>query len=479
MAMTGSSSWTRFLLLAPLLLAVGCKGESQLPVVSKSSSPPSVGRVDIVPSTVQAGPGEQFQLKARAFTPAGMIVDLSLHPCLSLEWYASQAGVLSAASANTVLVTTPSTPGATQVWAEVSGTESDDCNNSLIPEPITSDDATIHTVVVATMPSSDQVHAEKLPADDPVALLIQGESGGTAITDLVIGAVGVADLQKNVSARASDGISEMIAFAKGRSVLARGPDGTSAAWTTAQDIIDADPLPDPDLGFRLLPVMVGLPSDGSVTATWAKDQIDDAAELLDDNRVGIGLDYIGDFQHEREDPTTGLPLGVTSPVAACETGNVNVDIGTQPDVDGGSFVLYVLFVESILTDTRGWACSPDDDWSGRVIYISSSEYSVTTVAHEIVHVLGLRSPYVERKGAHTTEVDGFDESNLMWGVSSLAKASLRDHLSLGQAYRMNFHPASWLNDQILKDAPDQLMTRACETKIDAGVCPALSADLGG
>jgi hypothetical protein len=276
------------------------------------------------------------------------------------------------------------------------------------------------------------------------------------------------DLGINLQPRASDNISEVVAFAQGRAPFARGPDGSTAAWTTALDIVDAEPLVALGGGGRWINVRVGLPADDTLTAAWANDQIVEAQELFDENRVGIELYYAGSFTHTRVG-------GIPDLYGACTT--VNNDLGSEPTVQQAAN-LYLLFVPELTSfgnPQRGWACI-DETWMGRAIYISQINYTYTTIAHEIGHQLGLWTPYLEPAATHPQGPE-FDEVNLMWSTANLGEAKARDQVTLGQAYRMNFDAGSWLNLRVID--PSNRVTRDCQPEAGEGACPKLSTDLGG
>lgn len=472
----------RVLALAGSAFLPACSGCDGLPAVHTLESPPPIDRLQVVPAVVKATPGDTLLVSARAYDEKGAPIDLDLYG-YAVEWSAA-SDLLSVVpdGAHAVVGVPPSsgTPGG-------GGTETGTAVGSYSVTAVAAGLAASVAVEV-TVPGEaelDQVDGESV-SPQTIALLIQGEDDAGPVTDRTVGASGHVDLEVNLRPRTSDGISEVVAFAAGHNILARGPDGTVPAWTTGTDVIDADPLVDLDAGVRSVDVRIGIPpvgstsAEASITSVWAEDQIAAALELMDANRVGIELFSTATFEHSRVDTETGMALGVDDPSGAC--GSVEDDLAGQPGI-GDQVLLYVLFVPRIQSTTRGWACVPavteEEGWLARAVYISISHFAVSSVAHEIAHLLGLWVPYLSRLGAHPTNSLGFDESNIMWASSSLEKAILRDHLSLGQAYRMNVDEGSWLNLRVLEGSPSLQWTRDCDFAPSAGACPALAADLAG
>ena len=478
--------WARRCALAATAALAACgSSDTTADFAGGSVAPPVIDSIYITPSSVVATPGATVQLKAIGRDTAGGAVDLAAAG-QSITWLASATVPGIQNSGDVAFVTLPSTAGRITVFAQLTATASGSSNIEATSAGVTG----TSTITVTTArgdelesdsaPQFDRVLAEAL---DPeiVALVIQGEESAGPLQDHVMAVTGAVDLGMNVGPRGSDGVSELVAFAKGRTAFARGPDGTSAAWTTGRDVIDADPLTGLVGGGRTINVRVGRPPDGSLTDIWAEDQVAAAQELFDENRLGIELYYGGSFLHTRVDGQ-GVPVGVDSPSGACAV--VDEDLDGDPLMKAGVANLYILWVPYIKANNntlRGWACVPEDPaleavWAARAIYISQSSYGVSTIAHEIAHHLALWYPYLDPPASHTTDLPGFTELNLMWGSESLHEAKLRNHLSLGQSYRMNFDAGSWLNLRVV--APGGRWTRDCQYEPHSGLCPALATDLG-
>jgi hypothetical protein len=86
-----------------------------------------------------------------------------------------------------------------------------------------------------------------------------------------------------------------------------------------------------------------------------------------------------------------------------------------------------------------------------------------TLAHELGHSLSLLGHW-----GHTRDVPGFDSHNVMW----VKDTDLRDHFSLGQAFRMNLDDTSTLNTNGVR----QGTTRPCPPDAQSQACPILKTD---
>jgi hypothetical protein len=107
----------------------------------------------------------------------------------------------------------------------------------------------------------------------------------------------------------------------------------------------------------------------------------------------------------------------------------------------------------------GMIC-PDDR---NVVFIAMNK-KPETLAHEYGHSLSLLGD----PGGHTNGLPGFDSSNVMW----VRENDVRDHFSLGQAFRQNVDTGSMLNVNGVR----QEDTRACPLDADTTGCPPLALD---
>jgi hypothetical protein len=454
--------------------ADGCGGPDRASVLVSGEQ--LVADVVVVPSEVVAAAGSTVQMRALARDSLGVPIELSLSARHSVSWSVSPTLPLEP-DGHRVFVRVGSTPAQVAVTATVTAVAAGTSEVEAYADGLAT--VTVTTVTDSGSGLVDEVQVEAV-SPEIAALVIQGEDATGPVRDRVLAASGPVKLTANYRPRAADAVSEVVAFARGRIAFARGPDGTVAAWTTGPDIIDADPLTGLEEGLRTVRVRVGLPADSSVSELWAHDQVLAAQDVFEENRAGIHLEYGGSFLNSRVD-AQGQPIGVESPSAACAV--VDEDLRDEPPMSHGTANLYVLWVPSIGGSQRGYACVPEDpaleaSWFARAIYISDSNFSVTTVAHEIAHHLGLWYPYLDPAAAHPDILlPGFGPENLMWQSESLEKAILRSHFSLGQTYRMNFDAGSWLNQRVVD--PSVRWTRDCQPEPAAGLCPALATDLGG
>lgn len=469
-------------------------------------------KVEVRPATILAQPGLVFSLEAVAKGPGGKALDLGTDPNLAIEWSA-RPGVIADPADNPAIITVPDWPSEPlTIQAKVRELDS---GRTLTSNPVVLRVSPLRgSSEAAALGASDWALVEHMDKSPAAALLVQGTDGVTGLEDWAVGVVGSVRLEVNLSGAVVSGAgatnaavgptkSEAVVFSHDRYPDAWRADPLQGFWTPATDEVPSDPMRSfGDFGADYYPrslYVLGLvhdrsaPKGGATMEDWAYDQIQRAFWMLNRNRAGIELDMDdpgGVLEHELKDPLTGAPIPVTSPGGTCTDVNrylpqdVDVNGNRTYLVDGVPETLFVFFVPDILftdpdggqTQTRsGWACTPEVGWRGRVVFVSEAETSATTLAHELGHVLGLTLGQVEGVSGHVNSMEGFDGSNLMWSFSSGAGRGRR-HLTLGQMYRMNMDPESWLN--LLLPVGDRVL-RNCQFSAGRGVCPALAADLGG
>lgn len=220
--------------------------------------------------------------------------------------------------------------------------------------------------------------------------------------------------------------------------------------------------------------VVGKQSMSAATRQELLDQVAadlvHAVQLFDQNRVGITLDY-------RAIDATRL-LGPTSNEAG-GLGDGCMDVGGARALGGEYYKadrLNVYYVETISMpdeeDLKGYTCFWQE--APNIIYVSWDARSDATLAHELAHAFGLQAP----ASGHTTDYAGFDERNLMWTGLDDAEANARDHLTLGQAYRMNVDARSFVNAARGSLGPLRRgIVKVCQcTAGETEPCPKLSRD---
>jgi hypothetical protein len=437
-----------------------------------------VDRVEIRPGTVHASAGSVFELEARVRDKQGNVLAIADFAGLSVEWSSDwpspETDVIEGPSRNPVIVHVPEASGGTlELTAEVTRSWTDSGGGEHTSRH--TGRATIRiSPGFAPGDDSDWLLMTHVDPNPPAAALVQAMDGNSPVMDWAVGVVGSARLGRNLTKNVdpSSRIPGLAVFARDRSAYAEAD-----PWSSAVDVSSLPPK-----GARTLMVRVGLHDGTGTIPTDAVDLIERTDGLFGVNRVGIRLQHDATFLHGRQ--VDGVPYGIDSVTMACATTVVNDALsgpdGSEPyDVtDPAQAALYVLFVPSIGTgqglSKRGWACEPEVAWESRVVYLAWQDSHETTVAHEIAHLLSFMDDYLQNHG-HTKGWEGFDASNLMWGDESESDARARRHLTVGQVYRMNFHPHSWVNVRhpggFTRDC-DRNRTRSAE-------CPALSADFGG
>lgn len=437
------------------------------------TSVPSVDSVRVL-GPVYTAPDVEFALEAITKGRGGMLVPTAQYPEIAISW--QPASLFSDPATNPASLKVPNTPGVDlSVTATVTVAPAGETPVTVVSPP-----QVVHIAPSIEGDHSDWLFVEHPPGAPPAAAILRGMDGSTPIHDWAVPVVGAVRLGKDVQ-----GPSQLALFAKDRSAVLLPsviPSTTSSPgpFKSGVDRVEEDPMP--DRINRFVQVRIGADAPGNLTESQGKTELQHADALLNADRAGLELTWDGYFVHGGHE-ADGTPVGISDPYWACGTEIVDQLIGpasgdaSNPTKIEDTQSVFVLFVPDILTDVRGWACPPEADWAGRVVFLSRAEYSVTSLAHEIGHVLSLSAPWIDSGsgGGHTNGLAGFDWSNLMWSFSALVYRVNRDRLTLGQVYRMNAQAGSWLNDQL-----PNILARPCGTDPAVSTnCPALSKDLGG
>lgn len=484
--------------------------------------PPKVAWVRVQPATIHASAGAVFTLTARAFQADSLPVAVP-DTDLAILWVSSTP-VFANPGANPVTVVVPEAPGTTFTFrAKVTGPAP---FVGLPPKEHESNLVTVHvtparSAALESNGDSDWIQVEHVPGNPPAALLIQATDQGVEVADWPVGVVGSARLGRNLApftapslgagaasviqgvealqAAAATPVAELALFAQDRYMELWPPGGPpgcrqpspACPWTDKVDDLIADPLAWD--GERILPIRAAMADLQATVAgmpieAWVKSQADQALALFNANRAGLGHEWLGTFEHTIRDPDTGEPRPVEGPSATCSMIDDYIgpdySVRHRSDLPKNVPALFVVWVPEVLsvsptpgvppTRQAGVACTPGADWVGRVVLMSLNDYNLTTLAHEIGHILSLSGHHLP--SGHTNGLKGFHRGNLMYSANTLATRQPRHHLTLGQLYRVNAHPASWLNVLL---SPADRRTRACARSVGRGACPALAADLDG
>jgi hypothetical protein len=185
-----------------------------------------------------------------------------------------------------------------------------------------------------------------------------------------------------------------------------------APWDQLPDWLMVDGPPAPALA---VPVHVWIGGSGAVAddlRTLAQADIAVANDLFRESRTGIHL--TADYQ-------LGLPSGITN----CAV--------NSPVSSSGINVYYVPATDPLHARTQNrdgaWCRHGGTDY---VTIATGTLHSGTALSHYLGHALGL---------SDATTADGFTSTNVMWDQGT----GTRGEFTLGQVFRMNVDPESWLN----------------------------------
>ena len=159
----------------------------------------------------------------------------------------------------------------------------------------------------------------------------------------------------------------------------------------------------------------------------------------------------------------------------------------QLGINPVSGTINIVYVEHIKfgddEGVRGLACAGTDG-QNRILIMSRFRMLPSTLAHELAHLMGLTQATLsdDWRGGHTTFLDTFDPTNLMWSQENATVGLPRDNLSLGQVFRMNVDKRSWVNVERNGATPPRIRpgeTLLCQSSRDTQEpCPKLALDVG-
>ena len=254
--------------------------------------------------------------------------------------------------------------------------------------------------------------------------------------------------------------SEVAVFSEADAMVLR----EDVPWTNAcGDQIDIahDPVVElPGTVFLAVPDFTALLEWGKKVDEIAKLDVERANWVYDHNKIGIALR----LTPRKLNPLDGARLLTHLGSAILQALASGLDPSsfvcnlTSALESAGLYLPGQLNVYYLPVPGTGMMCEDDPN----VIFIGLNR-KPETLAHEGGHSLAMVGA-----GAHTNGWAGFDAHNLMW----VDELDVRDHVSLGQAFRMNVDSASALNANGARVGP----TRLCPTDKISADCPALGSD---
>jgi hypothetical protein len=249
------------------------------------------------------------------------------------------------------------------------------------------------------------------------------------------------------------------------------------AWTPGTDRVPAPTTTD----IRALRIAVrvflgdgpGLANRQNSARSFVLMEIQDASVVLAENRAGISL-HLADEQI------------VPPPASGDETVVKNCAEGEAltKGLDYAAGVLEIYLVDDLddVSDddfADGFTCAATNERLHPVIYLRAGARSENLVLHEVSHALGLTLPGV----GHSDQLVGFDGSNVMTSGYAPDDEAWRSRLTVGQVFRMNADPGSWLNwandafSNPLREATAPRIHCQCGADDPDGPCPRVVDDI--
>lgn len=236
-------------------------------------------------------------------------------------------------------------------------------------------------------------------------------------------------------------------------------------WTgSCGDVLTLDLAPileAPVNVFLVVPSLLAKLVWGQAALDVAKEDMDNANQTYDENKTGIAFE----MKPHALGPSEQAELVSLLPAALKEALLSQSDLLSLVCALPAEFETKGWYVEGELNvyylplPFTGMLCDSDRN----VIFVGLIE-KPATLAHEFGHSLSLVGPW-----GHSNSAPGFDEHNVMW----VSAPDVRDHLSLGQALRLNVEQTSTLNTNGVRSGP----VRPCLPDASpTAACPRLDLD---
>jgi hypothetical protein len=238
--------------------------------------------------------------------------------------------------------------------------------------------------------------------------------------------------------------------------------------------------------------------DTSPVIAAMREELSWAQVILDRSRAGIQFNIVDEVLDPRG--PAAIPPDVMIGLS-CEVPAGNDTIGKYfplPHFDPDRKVIYIVYVPTIedTNDTLGTfkellgrACPHVDGRKFALIVVNAGLKTISTLAHEIGHALGLNGKTFENSAhPYNPAVDlefysGFDYTNVMW-VGAGGVAGERERFSLGQVSFINHDSRSWLGHLgKISNGVNCQDYRSCATGSGGAgacgtiLCPALELDV--
>ena len=428
---------------------------------------PTPASIEIVPEVVYAEAGAYFRLEARVKDTNGEV----FHSAFPNLMWTGPTGICCFPDHG------PSTVVRTPLFAS---DESD-----LVVKTVTDIVASIGSItsapatVVVANPNADPADLQDyqvipLPHQTgsfPTAVMLDAHLDGSDRHDMIVAIAGRAHLKANLREGTAHDGPEVAAFSY-----------TEPAYFLdgGQTTDPLDPADEPAISTSSSASFLGIETQPTATVKlvlWKGAHRTDqdvvqvmhwhallAQTILKRYRTGIELEW--DFERRESEVNETISPVICGSTDAADRALLGLDTLVNNEV----LVVYADELDGV--SGRGLSCESDRA-NFPLILIDVDNAAITTLAHELVHVLGVRGNTVYGSG-HASSGFGFDCSNLMWPYSAdFDCASNRRRLSLGQVFRVTWDERSWALQPPFPPGRGECQM----ARYNAEPCPCIQADL--
>jgi hypothetical protein len=446
---------------------------------------PDLSGVYVVPQEVWVAAGSDFTLAARVLDASGNVTpDAEL---ATLEWR-SEPALFPPVSGPTVSVKTTIPgpfPKTFTIKASLSGMQSAPAHVYVTDGNLTD--------------NMDRVTTTHVSGDPPALVLVDGRTT-RLLSDTLVAVVGTGAIDYLTCPSSEPTCGEVTLFSRAQQAHREA----ALALTGVCDAVGLSGAATFPPGCRTTMNPVGAPRSAKVAIyILASEAIpaptsneDEAAATVINPTTAVEMD-LAHAKKVLADGMTGISLSSTitdNPFGqtlitlgerhSCTSGDRTVrgqliDAGVPSGLMGGRTIVVAYVSKILLADgsdlsgVNGGTC-PWADSTGSIVLVSWSEWSATTLAHELVHALG---PWFEYPWGHVNEVDGLTSQNIMWESEDATYPAPRSLLTLGQAFRLSLDANSIFHRTLPASHPTGTFLCQGITSSAEAPCPRLTKDV--
>lgn len=421
----------------------------------------TVCHVEIIPSRIHARKGLSFLIEARYRNCA---LEVITDPSISVDWigpagvkfYPPHGNPTRVVIEDPALYPPPGSRGHDPWFAPWAPVELQTVVGGIKAKVngVVSQPAYVYVNRPDQNPGRDHILLSYDEPSFPSVVLFDGATDLECLNDHMVAVVGTAYPEPEVTGGCGSEGEELAVFSPTRMAhFDPTPGDQHGFWTAppgggillnldAPDIVKVvawhrEPLP----GYGPLP--------GTIPESLVKAELSKAQKILNLSRAGV---FLESEILKGMLPAAEISGGTPAPsfdVLKCH--DLPYIQGKFPFFEPDAETVYVVYVGLLYEGSpsevidKGAACPPTVDMVAGLIILNAGGAHISTLAHELGHIVGLNDDVFGDWAGHTNELGGFDRTNIMWPGNDADGPGERDRFSIGQVYRINADMDGWLS----------------------------------